>query len=96
MENMSDHDLLTQNRQMANVAVMSNEPEGDDKPPKVKPIMIYPQSAEQRALFKAAADRENRKLSPFIVHVLNDYLRRERRRNREVSEIENEPVQQSA
>jgi hypothetical protein len=39
--------------------------------------MIYPQTAEQRRLFKAAADRENRKLSPFIIHVVMEYLRQQ-------------------
>jgi hypothetical protein len=68
-----DEDTLTQNKQMANVAVMSDEP----RRAKVKPIMIYPQTGEQRKLFKAAADRENRKLSPFIVHVVQEYLRQQ-------------------
>ena len=40
----------------------------------VKPIMIYPQSAEQRRLFEEAARADNRKLSPFIVHVVQKHL----------------------
>ena len=40
-----------------------------------KPIMIYPQSAEQRELFEAAARADNRKLSPFIVHVVMQFIK---------------------
>jgi hypothetical protein len=81
METMSDQETLTQNRQMANVAVMSDDDQKQrkDNDDAVKPIMIYPQSAEQRRLFKEAADLENRKLSPFIVHVVSEYVRKQKR-----------------
>jgi hypothetical protein len=40
-----------------------------------KPIMVYPQSDEQRKEFEQFAALENRKLSPFIVHVVSEYIR---------------------
>jgi hypothetical protein len=76
---------LTQNKQIAKVAVMSDDVGNEPKRRKnsriddevVKPIMIYPKTMEQRRLFKEAADRENRKLSPFIVYVVSEYLRKQ-------------------
>lgn len=76
-----EHETLTQNRQIANVAIMENAPEAaPEVEEKVKPIMIYPQSAEQRRMFKEAADLDNRKLSPFIVHVLTEHIRKQRKK----------------
>jgi hypothetical protein len=40
-----------------------------------RPIMIYPQSNDQRQLFEAAAAAEKRKLSPFIIWAVSEYIR---------------------
>lgn len=41
----------------------------------VKPVMIYLQTQEQRDMFDAAAAADNRKLSPFIVHAVTQYIK---------------------
>jgi hypothetical protein len=40
-----------------------------------RPIMIYPQSNDQRQVFEAAAAAEKRKLSPFIIWAVSEYIR---------------------
>ena len=80
MENPEPQEVLTESRQTVRIADMDNETSIDQRPRRkyselaAKPIMIYPQSAEQRALFEEAARADNRKLSPFIVHVVAEYL----------------------
>jgi hypothetical protein len=40
-----------------------------------RPIMVYPQSPEEREMIEEAAKAEGRKLSPFIVWVVKKYIR---------------------
>ena len=43
-----------------------------------RPIMVYPRSAEEREAFEEMAKEEHRRLSPFIVNVVSEYIRRKR------------------
>ena len=40
-----------------------------------RPIMVYPQSSQEREMIEEAAKAEGRKLSPFIVWVVKRYIR---------------------
>jgi hypothetical protein len=78
-------EALTQNMQITNVATMENEQEVEPKRRKdgselARPIMIYPKTPEQRKMFEDAAKLDNRKLSPFIVHVLTEHVRKQRKK----------------
>lgn len=65
-------------QQIHEATEVSARPKARSRNLPAKPIMIYPSSDEQRRLFEEAAAEENRKLSPFVVWAVSQYIEMKR------------------